>query len=54
MNSEKWKCENCDKTGVVDIPKGAGVTEGILLIMNDHKKKSPDCGWDVRKVRMIT
>jgi len=39
----EWKCEHCEKSGIIEIPNETGFWEGLRMVAKAHKKASPSC-----------
>jgi hypothetical protein len=48
----KWWCEDCQAAGVVTIPAGATVYEGVELLSDAHNAAGRECLGDLARVRI--
>ena len=47
-----WICRGCKKSGTIEIEEHADVMTGYYVIKEDHNKQSPNCQFDLRKVKV--
>ena len=54
MEQQGWYCEGCGKSGTVNYKPHTDAMSVVLLIADSHHLRSPDCGVDIRQIRIIT
>ena len=52
LDQTRWTCEKCNKSNIVYHEKRVGVFEMIHFIEDDHRLFSPNCRFNVKKVRV--
>ena len=52
MARTTWTCESCGISGDLEIPDGAGVYEGVHLLVDHHADVAEDCTFDLARVRL--
>ena len=56
MKRQEWVCESCGLSGAVNHEENADAVSVAYLIADHHdrlaKKYSPDCRFDLRKVKV--
>lgn len=48
-----WLCEKCNRRGKTMHPVGAGISEVVNMISDSHNLLSPQCSFDVYKVKVL-
>ena len=53
MPKQKWLCETCGQSGMVEIEEKEAMFSVVIKICDDHQRLSPECDTGLEKVRVI-